>query len=213
MSHNNILNRNYCKLRKLKRRQKKIDDNVELDDIENYSLQNFEDNQNSFDNTIKINDSFTNSNEISNRVKKIAKTFIFFTSNRQFIQRLKKCKAFSSTFNSQNHLIIINNIIAQSQRSQFVFTSSFTLCNIINKINVFENQKSNLIMIVLKLIHFKIFEFNVFTKLKLRHKIDFVLNVNQIKLRKYKETISKLYKKFNNQKQNFEKIYVSNRKI
>lgn len=193
--------------------KRKIGGNVELDDTEDYPPQNLEGNQGSLDSTIRIGDPFTNSGETPNRARKAARTPIPSTPSRQFTQRLKRCRAPSPTPSSQDHLAVVNSIIAQPQRPQSVLTSSSTPCGTTSRIGVSGDQESDLTTAVLELIHSEGLELSVSTELKLRHKIGLVLDVGQAKLRRYEETISELHRKLNDQEQGSEKVHVSDRRV
>jgi hypothetical protein len=66
-----------------------------------------------------------------------------------------------------------------------------------DRTNLNLDEESDLIITILELIRSNNSKFKTFTKLQLRHKIGIKLNINEIKLRKYEETISALRNRLN----------------
>jgi hypothetical protein len=111
------------------------------------------------------------------------------------MERLNNRTILLLTSNSRNHTTVSNNIICRSQLLESPAVS-LILNRFNNRANLNREGRTDLTIIILKLIQSEKIKLQTFIQMQLYHEIDLKVDINQTKLRKYETTISKLRKKF-----------------
>ena len=176
-------------------KRKMISRDTNCDDNGNCGNQNLDRSEDSLQPTMVPDDPFMPPRQDPEHTRKVARTGTLSTPGQRFTERLESCTVSAMTPPAtQDHQSASNNMASRSRLVQSLAMSP-TPGQHNDTTDLGLGEESDLTTTILDLIRSDNLGLKVSTEMRLRHAIGLKLDVSEIKLRRYRETISELYKR------------------